>query len=85
MPRAAETIRLPGAMPGTRRQWRVFGDPGARPKACLQAGPHAGEPAGMKGCVVSRRRSRQVAFGDFVVALAGHDRPASGKAEALLD
>jgi hypothetical protein len=41
--------------------------------------------ASMKGCVVSRRLSRQVAFGDFVVMLAGHDRPASGKSKALLD
>jgi predicted deacylase len=41
--------------------------------------------ASMKGCVVSRRLSRQVAFGDFVVMLAGHDRPASGKSKSLLD
>jgi hypothetical protein len=41
--------------------------------------------ASMKGCVVSRRLSRQVAFGDFVVMLAGHERPASGKSKALLD
>ena len=49
MPSAAETISLPGAMPGTQRQLRVFsfGDPGARPKAYLQAGLHADEPAGM--------------------------------------
>src|SRR5215470_10474067 len=49
MPSAAETISLPGAMPGTARQLRVFsfGDPGARPKAYLQAGLHADEPAGM--------------------------------------
>lgn len=49
MPSAAETITLPGAMPGTQRQLRVFsfGDPGARPKAYLQAGLHADEPAGM--------------------------------------
>ena len=49
MPNAAETITLPGAMPGTTRQLRVFsfGEPGARPKAYLQAGLHADEPAGM--------------------------------------
>lgn len=49
MPSAAETIVLPGAMPGTQRQLRVFsfGEPGARPKAYLQAGLHADEPAGM--------------------------------------
>ena len=49
MPSAAETISLRGAMPGTARQLRVFsfGDPGARPKAYLQAGLHADEPAGM--------------------------------------
>src|SRR5262245_12834359 len=49
MPSAAETISLPGAMPGTARQLRVFSfsDPGARPKAYLQAGLHADEPAGM--------------------------------------
>lgn len=49
MPSAAETITLPGAMPGTTRQLRVFsfGAPGARPKAYLQAGLHADEPAGM--------------------------------------
>lgn len=49
MPSAAETITLPGAMPGTQRQLRVFsfGEPGARPKAYLQAGLHADEPAGM--------------------------------------
>ena len=49
MPSAAETITLPGSMPGTQRQLRVFsfGDPGARPKAYLQAGLHADEPAGM--------------------------------------
>jgi hypothetical protein len=49
MPSAAETISLPGAMPGTARQLRVFsfGDPGARPKAYLQAGLHADEPTGM--------------------------------------
>jgi predicted deacylase len=49
MPSAAETISLPGAMPGTQRQLRIFsfGDPGARPKAYLQAGLHADEPAGM--------------------------------------
>ncbi|HET6619648.1 MAG TPA: succinylglutamate desuccinylase/aspartoacylase family protein [Dongiaceae bacterium] len=49
MPSAAETISLPGAMPGTQRQLRVFsfGNPGARPKAYLQAGLHADEPAGM--------------------------------------
>jgi predicted deacylase len=49
MPSAAETISLPGAMPGTQRQLRVFsfGDPGARPKAYLQAGLHADEPTGM--------------------------------------
>src|SRR6185503_4432051 len=49
MPSAAETISLPGAMPGTQRQLRVFsfGDPGTRPKAYLQAGLHADEPAGM--------------------------------------
>jgi predicted deacylase len=49
MPSAAETITLPGAMPGTQRQLRVFsfGNPGARPKAYLQAGLHADEPAGM--------------------------------------
>ena len=41
--------------------------------------------ASMKGCVVSRRLSRQVAFGDFVVMLAGHERPASGKSKSLLD
>ena len=41
--------------------------------------------ARMKGCVVSRRLSRQVAFGDFVVMLAGHERPASGKTKSLLD
>jgi uncharacterized protein len=41
--------------------------------------------ASMKGCVVSRRLSRQVAFGDFVVMLAGHERPASGKTKLLLD
>jgi hypothetical protein len=39
----------------------------------------------MKGCVVSRRLSRQVAFGDFVVMLAGHDKPASGKSKSLMD
>jgi hypothetical protein len=39
----------------------------------------------MKGCVVSRRLSRQVAFGDFVVMLAGHERPASGKSKSLMD
>ncbi|MEZ5830228.1 MAG: M14 family metallopeptidase [Dongiaceae bacterium] len=49
MPSAAETIALPGAMPGTQRQLRVFsfGEPGARPKAYLQAGLHADEPTGM--------------------------------------
>lgn len=49
MPSAAETIALPGAMPGTQRQLRVFsfGDPGDRPKAYLQAGLHADEPVGM--------------------------------------
>jgi predicted deacylase len=49
MPSAAETISLPGAMPGTARQLRVFsfGDPGAQPKAYLQAGLHADEPSGM--------------------------------------
>jgi predicted deacylase len=49
MPSAAETVTLPGAMPGTQRQLRVFsfGDPGARPKAYLQAGLHADEPTGM--------------------------------------
>jgi predicted deacylase len=49
MPSAAETINLPGAMPGTQRQLRVFsfGNPGARPKAYLQAGLHADEPTGM--------------------------------------
>lgn len=41
--------------------------------------------ASMKGCVVSRRLSRQVAFGDFVVMLAGHEKPASGKSKSLLD
>jgi len=41
--------------------------------------------ASMKGCVVSRRLSRQVAFGDFVVMLAGHERPASGKSKSLMD
>jgi uncharacterized protein len=49
MPSAAETITLPGAMPGTTRQLRVFsfGEPGARPKAYIQAGLHADEPPGM--------------------------------------
>lgn len=49
MPSAAETILLPGATPGTSRQLRVFsfGDPGARPKAYIQAGLHADEPPGM--------------------------------------
>ena len=49
MPNTAETITLPGAMPATTRQLRVFsfGEPGARPKAYLQAGLHADEPAGM--------------------------------------
>lgn len=49
MPSAAETITLPGAMPGTMRQLRVFsfGEPGARPKAYIQAGLHADEPPGM--------------------------------------
>lgn len=49
MPSAAETIALPGAMPGTTRQLRVFnfGQPGARPKAYIQAGLHADEPPGM--------------------------------------
>ncbi len=41
--------------------------------------------AGMKGCVVSRRLSRQVAFGDFAVMVAGHERPASGRSKSLLD
>lgn len=49
MPSAAETIVLPGAVPGTSRQLRVFsfGDPGARPKVYIQAGLHADEPPGM--------------------------------------
>jgi predicted deacylase len=49
MPTAAETITLPGAMPGTSRQLRVFsfGEPGARPKVYIQAGLHADEPPGM--------------------------------------
>ncbi|HNB28105.1 MAG TPA: succinylglutamate desuccinylase/aspartoacylase family protein, partial [Alphaproteobacteria bacterium] len=41
--------------------------------------------AGMKGCVVSRRLSRQVSFGDFVVMLAGNDKPKSGKQKMLMD
>jgi len=41
--------------------------------------------ASMKGCVASRGLSRQVAFGDFVAMLAGHERPASGKSKSLLD
>ncbi|HWA49894.1 MAG TPA: succinylglutamate desuccinylase/aspartoacylase family protein [Dongiaceae bacterium] len=49
MTSAAETITLPGAMPGTSRQLRVFnfGEPGARPKVYIQAGLHADEPPGM--------------------------------------
>jgi hypothetical protein len=41
--------------------------------------------ASMKGCVVSRRLSRQVAFGDFVIMLAGHEKPKSGRQKALMD
>ncbi|HSE75092.1 MAG TPA: hypothetical protein VLB05_11290, partial [Dongiaceae bacterium] len=50
----------------------------------LESGP-ALVKASMKGCVVSRRLSRQVAFGDFLLMLAGHERPASGKSKTLLD
>jgi hypothetical protein len=41
--------------------------------------------ASMKGCVVSRRLSRQVAFGDFVIMLGGHEKPKSGKQKLLMD
>jgi hypothetical protein len=41
--------------------------------------------ASMKGCVVSRRLSRQVAFGDFVIMLGGRDKPKSGKQKLLID
>jgi predicted deacylase len=41
--------------------------------------------AGMKGCVVSRRLSRQVAFGDFVIMLGDHDKPKSGRQKLLID
>lgn len=41
--------------------------------------------AGMKGCVVSRRLSRQVAYGDFVIMLGGHEQPRSGKQKLLID
>lgn len=44
-----ETIVLPAIAPGTRREITVlrFGQPGARPKAYLQAGLHADELPGM--------------------------------------
>jgi predicted deacylase len=41
--------------------------------------------ASMKGCVVSRRLSRQVSFGDFVIMLGGREKPRSGKQKLLID
>lgn len=49
LPGTREAIALPQIAPGTRRELTVlrFGQPGARPKAYLQAGLHADELPGM--------------------------------------
>ncbi|MGH6893171.1 MAG: succinylglutamate desuccinylase/aspartoacylase family protein [Dongiaceae bacterium] len=70
MPSAAETVSLPGAMPGTARQLRIFtfGDPGARPKAYLQAGLHADEPSGM---MILRELCKQLAAAEKAGRIKG--------------
>lgn len=59
-----ETVALPQVAPGTRREvevWR-FGEPGARPKAYLQAGLHADELPGM---LVLKRLAERLADADI--------------------
>lgn len=66
----AETITLPHGRPGTSRRLTIhrFGTPGARPKAYLQAGLHAGE---LPGLVVARHLLDRLAVLDAEGAIKG--------------
>lgn len=70
MTHAIDTITLPHGRPGTSRTVRIhrFGQPGARPKAYIQAGLHAGELPGM---LVAQLLVQQLAELDAVGAVTG--------------
>ncbi|WP_445376552.1 succinylglutamate desuccinylase/aspartoacylase family protein [Niveispirillum fermenti] len=66
-----DTIALPHGRPGTSRQLTIhqFGQPGARPKAYIQAGLHADELPGM---LVARHLIDRLAALDGQGKVAGH-------------